>query len=303
VLQLKKVTTSILTFNSLYKIDSSYVLDSSLLCGLCFLPIPTNVYTGKINKKFHPASLTVDHILPKSLGGGDTNDNLQYAHRYCNQSKNNKLWTTEKQAKAIRYLERFFSDPLESTWFSLTVKDGLCLVKECARVARSGDYFQYCQVHAKELNEDSRSALCKNQECGKQSRSKSNGYCMRHSRLNGVISSDKRCEYPLCSKLVQRKYSRSFCQKHVQEVNGVKTYDSHVKEWAAHCRVHRENRYSRVCIFCVRDFNVIPLDLEEVRVFSTYVDKLSARKIADYFKISKKSADSFYKELEVANNV
>ena len=46
-------------------------------CALCGKPIRWD-------------ELTVDHILPKSLGGSDKIENLQFAHRECNNSKGNK---------------------------------------------------------------------------------------------------------------------------------------------------------------------------------------------------------------------
>ena len=35
----------------------------------------------------HPMSKSIDHIIPLALGGGSTQDNLQWAHLFCNQSK------------------------------------------------------------------------------------------------------------------------------------------------------------------------------------------------------------------------
>lgn len=37
-------------------------------------------------------AMDVDHILPKSLGGPDDDDNLQLTHRSCNISKGNRSW-------------------------------------------------------------------------------------------------------------------------------------------------------------------------------------------------------------------
>lgn len=34
---------------------------------------------------------TFDHIIPRSNGGADTNDNLQLAHAHCNKIKGNQL--------------------------------------------------------------------------------------------------------------------------------------------------------------------------------------------------------------------
>lgn len=50
-----------------------------VLCHLC---------GGKITST---RDLTLDHDLPKSLGGDSTFFNLQPAHYKCNQSKGNKL--------------------------------------------------------------------------------------------------------------------------------------------------------------------------------------------------------------------
>ncbi|MEG0619343.1 MAG: HNH endonuclease [Bacilli bacterium] len=41
-------------------------------------------YCGKDEK------LTLDHLVPKYLGGEDTGDNLVYSCQHCNSSKNNK---------------------------------------------------------------------------------------------------------------------------------------------------------------------------------------------------------------------
>lgn len=48
-----------------------------LLCGLCGFGIA------------HADEITVDHILPKSLGGSGKQSNLQPAHKKCNELKGN----------------------------------------------------------------------------------------------------------------------------------------------------------------------------------------------------------------------
>ena len=35
----------------------------------------------------HPMSFSVDHIVPKSMGGGDERENLAPAHRICNMKR------------------------------------------------------------------------------------------------------------------------------------------------------------------------------------------------------------------------
>jgi len=36
-------------------------------------------------------NVTIDHIIPKSKGGTDDFDNLQFVHKKCNQLKGNKI--------------------------------------------------------------------------------------------------------------------------------------------------------------------------------------------------------------------
>lgn len=49
-------------------------------CGICGQPIPVYAYPD-------PESASVDHIVPKALGGPDTATNLQITHLRCNQAK------------------------------------------------------------------------------------------------------------------------------------------------------------------------------------------------------------------------
>jgi 5-methylcytosine-specific restriction endonuclease McrA len=58
----------------------NYVKYGVLTCEICKKPF------GKTNK-----NKTVDHILPKSKGGGNALENLQLAHRGCNIRKGNKI--------------------------------------------------------------------------------------------------------------------------------------------------------------------------------------------------------------------
>lgn len=48
-------------------------------CHLCGLPIPLDIV-----KQTHPLFGTIDHVVPRSLGGLDTADNRKPAHRICN---------------------------------------------------------------------------------------------------------------------------------------------------------------------------------------------------------------------------
>lgn len=47
----------------------------------------------------HPFAPTVDHILPRSLGGNDEPSNLQCAHHRCNTLKGNRPWRGAEQLR------------------------------------------------------------------------------------------------------------------------------------------------------------------------------------------------------------
>lgn len=54
------------------------LLKKSNLCRICLEPI----YTGE--------KATIDHIIPTSKGGADVLDNMQIAHKKCNELKGDK---------------------------------------------------------------------------------------------------------------------------------------------------------------------------------------------------------------------
>lgn len=55
------------------------------ICQLCFIPIDLSLPPR------HPMSLSLDHIIPLSLGGSDAEHNLAPAHYGCNSSKGNRI--------------------------------------------------------------------------------------------------------------------------------------------------------------------------------------------------------------------
>lgn len=66
-------------------LDAREIFDrDGWVCGLCQDPIPTGV------PKRHPLSASLDHIVPLSLGGPHTHDNVQAAHLICNGRKGNR---------------------------------------------------------------------------------------------------------------------------------------------------------------------------------------------------------------------
>ena len=54
------------------------------LCGICQEHLDTSLQYPD------PMSLSIDHIIPKSKGGSDNNDNLRIAHWLCNIKRSNK---------------------------------------------------------------------------------------------------------------------------------------------------------------------------------------------------------------------
>lgn len=57
---------------------------ASGLCGICNEPVDTSL------KYPDHMSLSIDHIIPRSKGGSDKNDNLRIAHWICNINRSNK---------------------------------------------------------------------------------------------------------------------------------------------------------------------------------------------------------------------
>lgn len=73
-----------------------YILATQDICGICGQPVDRSLTTytdpkdGKVKR--HPMSAEIDEIIPISRGGSPYNkDNLQLAHRICNQKKSNRM--------------------------------------------------------------------------------------------------------------------------------------------------------------------------------------------------------------------
>ena len=54
----------------------------------------------KCGRSFRKGDMDIDHIVPKSLGGGNTRDNLQCICKHCNRSK--RADTSETRADLAR---------------------------------------------------------------------------------------------------------------------------------------------------------------------------------------------------------
>ena len=57
-------------------------------CGICLEPVSR---TAPPNDPWAP---TLDHVLPRALGGSDELDNLRLAHRWCNTVRGKNEWLT-----------------------------------------------------------------------------------------------------------------------------------------------------------------------------------------------------------------
>jgi len=71
-----------------------------MTCYLCGMRIDTNMVDHR-----HPLFGTIDHIVPKAMGGRTEKANLLPAHRVCNQIKADRLITRSMYSecrKAIR---------------------------------------------------------------------------------------------------------------------------------------------------------------------------------------------------------
>jgi HNH endonuclease len=62
-----------------------YVSGSTQFCRICGLPIPDKIVSHR-----HPLFGTVDHVIPRSVGGSNKTENKVAAHRRCNMVKGNK---------------------------------------------------------------------------------------------------------------------------------------------------------------------------------------------------------------------
>ncbi len=63
-------------------------------------------YCGTDLKNAAPRDVTLDHLLPRSLGGSNASGNLVTACRSCNSSRGNKAWMDFAPGGAIERITR-----------------------------------------------------------------------------------------------------------------------------------------------------------------------------------------------------
>lgn len=61
------------------------------VCALCGQPMFRNRFEAAHARIWAKQRATVDHILPRSKGGTDQQENLQLAHARCNKIKGNQI--------------------------------------------------------------------------------------------------------------------------------------------------------------------------------------------------------------------
>lgn len=71
------------------KIDKRIELNGSVCCWCC----------ENLNRE----SITMEHLIPKSLGGSNAFENLYLACRHCNKSRGNRLLPPIYSVKSIGY--------------------------------------------------------------------------------------------------------------------------------------------------------------------------------------------------------
>ena len=65
------------------------------ICQICGKPIDLKC------KPPHPMSLSIDHIIPLSLGGTHQPSNVQIAHMICNATKGNRIIDGGEQLRLL----------------------------------------------------------------------------------------------------------------------------------------------------------------------------------------------------------
>lgn len=63
------------------------------LCAICCYPMKLRANPNK-----DPDAATIDHRVPRSRGGTNHIDNVQLAHRRCNQARGDAPWSGGPEA-------------------------------------------------------------------------------------------------------------------------------------------------------------------------------------------------------------
>lgn len=75
------------------------IAEHGMVCALCGKPIKSE------------RELTVDHIIPRAMGGATIYENCQLAHKVCNLSKGNKYIDPETVEKTNENVKKGLEKP------------------------------------------------------------------------------------------------------------------------------------------------------------------------------------------------
>jgi hypothetical protein len=64
------------------------------------------LYCGRSLKNAEPGELTLDHLRPRSAGGGNENENLVTACKPCNSSRGDRPWVDFAPGGALDRIEQ-----------------------------------------------------------------------------------------------------------------------------------------------------------------------------------------------------
>lgn len=268
-------------------VHETYEVSENLICHLCDFAVPVNIFRGAIDGNCNPLALQIDHVIPRALGGSDDPSNLKPSHAFCNQSKSKFEWDKGKRNYARKRISILLNNPLDAIW-TLRNRDNTCIFEDCKKVARAGDFWQYCVTHARFMGENPRSPICRSDNCENQARSKADGFCTTHAKANGIIPFFEQCFIDACKTKARISFEgRNFCQKHARVEGLAHFVEPGVRDKAAHIARHKELA-SRGCYFCV--------EIEkrtEYLIASEIEDKDKSLSIGAFrkkYKLSEKSA-------------
>lgn len=75
-------------------------------CGIQMFDLYQKWLRGEIKRK--QALLTVDHLVPRSLGGEWRLDNLVTCCRFCNLKKGSSIYVNERLKKKLDFLDNWY---------------------------------------------------------------------------------------------------------------------------------------------------------------------------------------------------
>ena len=94
----------------IFRHNKAILRKTATVCALCGMPFDKSL------KYPNPMSISIDHIMPVTLGGRSTLDNLQATHLICNKEKGKKVLALNQEDYRIPKREK--SIPQYIDWSS-----------------------------------------------------------------------------------------------------------------------------------------------------------------------------------------